>query len=47
MVTEKDKEFREALLHTLEEYKVDRVHFDEIVFWVMKDIKRIYFDEEL
>lgn len=47
VVTEEDKEFREALLHTLKEYKVDKALFDEIVFWVMKDIKRIYFDEEL
>jgi len=47
MIVKRDKEFREALLHTLKEYKVDRVHFDEIVFWVMRDIKRAYFDEEL
>jgi len=47
MITEKDKEFREALLHTLKEYKVDKVDFDEIVFRVMKDLKRIYFNEEL
>lgn len=44
---EKDKKFREALLHTLKEFKVNKIDFDEIVFWVMKDIKRIYFDEEL
>ena len=47
MVTEKDKKFREALLHTLKEFKVNKIDFDEIVFWVMKDIKRIYFDEGL
>lgn len=47
MITEKDKEFREALLHTLEEYKVDKTLFDELVFWITKDAKKIYVKEEL
>ena len=47
MVTEKDKKFREALLLTLKLYKVDNTLFDELVFWITKDAKRIYVDEEL
>jgi len=47
MVTEEDKEFREALLHILKEFKVDKVDVDEIIFGIMRDVKRIYFNEEL
>jgi len=47
MITEKDKKMRERILHTLKEFKVNKIDFDEIVFWIIKDIKRIYFNEEL
>ena len=47
MVTEKDRKFREALLNTFKEFKIDKIDYDELVFWIMKDLKKIYFDEEL
>ena len=46
-LTERDKTFRKDLINTLETYAVGGTDIDEIVFWTMVGVKKVYYGIEM